>query len=292
MKKTNNKKEQWFFEDTVPYDFEEIKIGVKIKKKLYSGKSCFQKIELYDTHAYGRILALDGVIQTSEKDEFVYHEMLCQTPLFLHSDPKNVLIIGGGDGGSLEEVLKHKVEKAIMVEIDEKVVKLCQKYLPLISKKAFKNKKAELIITDGKEYIKKHKNYFDVIILDLSDPAGPAEDLISLNFYKKVEKALRENGIVSVQSGSFTCQSELVSKIFNRIKKVFPYCEIRRAVVHCYQAGEYSFTIGSKKNLKTITFNQIEKKYKKLNLDLKYYSPEIHFSSKVLPKYLKEKIDK
>ena len=292
MKKTNNKKEQWFFEDTVPYDFSEIKIGIRIKKKLYSGKSCFQKIEFYDTYAYGRILALDGIVQTSEKDEFIYHETLCQTPLFLHNNAENVLVVGGGDGGSLKQILKHKTIKPTMVEIDEKVVQLCQKYLPLISSKAFKNPRTELIIGDGKKQIEKRKNYFDVIILDLSDPAGPAEDLISLNFYKKTAQALKKDGIISIQSGSFTCQPELVSKIFKRVKKVFPYYEIRRAVVPSYQAGEYSFTIGSKKNLKKITFNQIKNKYKKLNLDLKYYSPEIHFSSKVLPKYLKEKIDK
>ena len=292
MKNLTAKKDKWFFEEPIPYDVSKVMIGIKIKKKLYSGKSSFQKIGLYHSYDYGRILVLDGILQTSEKDEFIYHEMLCQVPLFLHKNPQRILIIGGGDGGSLEEVLKHKIEKVWLVEIDKKVIELSQKYLPFISKGAFKNKKAEIIIGDGKEYINKYKDFFDVIILDLSDPGGPAKDLISLNFYKKAESTLRKNGIISIQSGSFTCQPELVSLIFNRIRKIFPSVEIHRAVVPSYQAGEYSFIVGSTANLKKIDLKDIEKKYKKLKLDLKYYSPEIHFASQVLPKYIAEKIKK
>ncbi len=283
------KKDEWFFEEPIPYDVSNAIIGMKIKKKLYAGKSTFQNIELYDTYDFGRILVLDGILQTSEKDEFVYHEMLCQVPMFLHENPQKVLIIGGGDGGSLEEALKHKVEKVWMVEIDEKVIDLSRKYLPSISKGAFKNKKAEIVVGDGKEFIKRYHDFFDVVILDLSDPAGPAKDLISLNFYKKVKRALKKNGIVSIQSGSLDDQIKLVATIFKRIKKIFPVAEIRRAVIPSYWE-EYSFIIGSTANLKKIAFKDIEKKYKKLKLDLKYYSPEIHFASKVLPKYLKEKI--
>jgi len=285
------KKSQWYFENPeVPFDISDIMIGFKIKKKLYSGKSQFQKIEFFDVYYYGRVLALDGIVQTSEKDEFIYHEMLCQVPMFLHKNPKRVLIVGGGDGGSLEEILKHKIEKVWMVEIDKKVIELSQKYLPSISKGAFSDKRAEVVVEDGKEFIKRHEDFFDVIVLDLSDPGGPAKDLISLNFYKRVKKALRKNGMVSIQSGSFTCQPELVRTIFKRVRKIFPSAEIRRAVVPSYQAGEYSFTVGSKANLKKITVKDIERKYKKLKLNLGYYSPEIHFISKILPKYLKEKM--
>lgn len=286
------RKNKWFFEETVPYDNSRIVIGIEIKKKLYSGKSTYQKIEFFDTYFYGRILVLDGILQTSEKDEFIYHEMLCQIPMLLVKNPRRVLIIGGGDGGALKEVLKHKIEKVWMVEIDKKVIKLSKKYIPSISKGAFKDKRAEVIIGDGKEYMKKKNNFFDVIILDLSDPGGPAEDLISLKFYKDVKKALRKGGIVSIQSGSFTCQAKLVTTIFNRIKKVFPYVEIHKAVIPSYQAGEYSFTIGSENNLEKLTLKNLKEKFKKLKLSLKYYNPEIYFASKVLPNYLKEKFKK
>jgi spermidine synthase len=285
--------EKWFFEKEVPYDAYDVMVGLKLKKKLYSGKSSFQKIEVYDTFAYGKILVLDGILQTSEKDEFVYHEMLCHLPLFLHKNPERVLILGGGDGGSLKEVLKHKIKKVWMVEIDKKVVEISKKYIPSISGKSFNNKRAEIIFEDGKEFIKKYNDFFDVIIFDLSDPAGPAEGLISGYFYKSVKRALRKNGIISIQSGSLNDQPKLASLIFKRTSKIFPYIEMHRAVVPSYYAGEYAFNIASSTfDFRKITFKKIEKKYKKLKLDLRYYSPEIHSASKVLPRYLRDKIKK
>jgi spermidine synthase len=278
---------KWFFEKEVPYDTSRISIGIEIKKKLYAGRSPFQKIDFYDTYSFGRILTLDDIVQTSEQDEFIYHEMICQVPMFLHKNPKKVLIVGGGDGGSLEEILKHPIERVWMVEIDGKVVELCQKYLPSISKDAFKDKRAEVIIGDGQKLIKQYKNFFDVIILDLSDPDGPAKNLISTGFYQQVKKALRPGGIVSIQSGSLTCQPDLVKTIYQRIKKIFPSAEVRSAVVPTYEAGEYSFIIGAKADLKKIKLSDIEKKYKKLKLNLRYYYPEISFSTKVLPDYLR-----
>ncbi len=286
------KKSKWFFEEDVPYDTSGIKIGMEIKRKIYSGKSNYQKIDFFDTYAYDRILVLDGILQTSEKDEFIYHEMLCQLPMFLHKNPKRILIIGGGDGGSLEEILKHKIEKVWIVEIDEKVIELSKKYIPSISKGSFNNKKAEIIIGDGKKYIKRHRNFFDVIIIDISDPLGHSKELISLNFYQDVKKALNKNGIVSIQSGSLNDQPILVAKIFERIKKIFPFADVHWAVVPSYQAGEYSFIIGAKENLGKLTQKDLQKKYGKLNLKLKYFSPEIYFTSRVLPKYLAEKIEK
>jgi len=283
-------KNKWFFEDQVPYDEGTTMIGLKIKKKLYSGKSIYQRIDFYDTYSFGKILVLDGILQTSEKDEFVYHEMICHIPLFLHKNPKKVLIIGGGDGGSLKETLKHKAEEVVMVEIDKKVVDLSKKYLPSISKNAFKDKRAKLIIGDGKAFIEKNTNTFDVIILDLSDPDGPAKELTSLNFYKNVKKCLKKDGVISVQSGSFSVQPKLVSTIYNRIKKVFPFYEIHKAVVEAYQAGEFSFTIGAKENITKVTKKQLENRFKKAKLKLRYFNPSIYFSSKVLPKYLKERL--
>ncbi|MFH1582358.1 MAG: polyamine aminopropyltransferase [bacterium] len=283
------KKSQWYIEDlNVPFDVSNLLIGLKIKKRLYSGKSAFQKIEFLDVHYYGKILALDGIVQTSEKDEFIYHEMICHPPMFLHKNPKKVLIIGGGDGGALEEILKHKVEEVVMVEIDKKVVDLSKKYLLSISKNAFKDKRAKLIIGDGKDFIEKHVNAFDVIILDLSDPGGPAKELMSLNFYKNVKKCLRKDGIVSIQSGSFSYQSKMLKTIFERIKRIFSSAEIRKLVVPVYNAGVFSFIIGAKGDIGKVTKKDIEQKLKKAKMDLNYYDSEIHFTSKVLPKYLKE----
>ena len=282
---------KYFIEDPAPYDKTQTIVGMAIKRVLYRGKSSFQKIEFFDTYAFGKILALDGITQTTEVEEFVYHEMLCQVPMLIHNNPKRILIIGGGDGGSLEEVLKYDIERVWMVEIDEMVIDLSKKYLPSISKGAFNDKRAEVIIGDGKEKIRNSRNFFDVIIMDLSDPGGPAEELVSLNFYKDVKRALRKGGIISIQGGSFDVQPDLVKNIYARLSKIFAYVKIHLAVVPAYQAGECCFVIASDdKNLHNITQKEIEKKIKNLKLDLGYLSPEIYFSSQIIPKYLKDKL--
>ncbi len=277
----------WFFESSLPNCEQSFKIGINTKKKLYSGKSKFQEIEIYDTDYFGKMLVLDGIIQTTEKDNFIYHEMLCHTPLFYHPNPKKVLIIGGGDGGALREVLKHQIEEAWMVEIDGEVVELCKKHMPTLSDGAFENEKTNLIIGDGKETIKNHKNYFDVIIMDLSDPEGPAEELITEEFYQDVKNALTENGVISIQSGSFEFQPTEVATIHQRVKNIFESVKAHKAVVPTYQGCEFSFIMAAKFDLNSVTEKEINYRFNKLNLEnLKYYTPEIHFASAVLPKYL------
>ena len=177
-----------------------------------------------------------------------------------------------------------------MVEIDQKVIEISKKYLPSVSKGAFDSKKAEVIVGNGLEFIKKYRNFFDVIILDLSDPWGPAQQLISVKFYKNIKKALRKGGVVSVQGGCFFYQIKLVETIFKRLKKIFSSIVLHRAPVVLYGVGELNFAIASDVNLKKISLRNIEKKFKKLKLNLKYYSPEIHLASAVLPKYLVEEI--
>jgi spermidine synthase len=288
------KKSEYFFEGVVPFEQPAMKVGFRIRKKLYEGKSRFQKIKVFNLYTYGNTLMLDDIVQTTVNDEFIYHEMLCQVPMFTHPSPKNVLIIGGGDGGALEEVLKHRlVKKAVMVEIDGKVIEISKKYLPSISKNAFKDKRTTLIIGDGKKYIEDHEKEFDVVILDLSDPDGPAKDLISLSFYGSVKKALKKNGIVSLQSGSFTTQPGLVSTIFKRLQKIFSYVEVRRAGVPAYQAGEYSFTLASDYNFTIVSQKTLEKKFNRAkHMNLQYWSPDIHVASAILPKYLKTSLAK
>ncbi|MDP4007439.1 MAG: polyamine aminopropyltransferase [bacterium] len=286
------KKVTYFFEGEVPFDTIETKIGFRVKKGLYSGKSSYQKIHIFDLYFYGKTLFLDRVLQTAEKDEFIYHEMLCQAPLFVHSSPRRVLIVGGGDGGSLEEVLKHiSVQEAWMVEIDKKVVDISRKYLPSISKNAFQDKRAHLIYGDGKEFITKREDFFDVVILDLSDPGGPARNLISQKFYDSVKRSLHKNGIVSIQLGSLTTQPGLITLIKRRLQKVFRFVQIRGAVVPSYQAGLYSFMMASDFNFLKVSQSVLEKKFKNAKkMNLKYWSPEIHEASAVLPLYLKQEL--
>lgn len=283
------KKYRWVSEALdLPYDDLGTKINLQVKKKLFSGESLFQKIKVYNSIGFGRILLLDGAFQTSERDEFIYHEMISHLPLFYHRNPKKVLIIGGGDGGTLEEVLKHPIEKVWMVEIDKKVIEVSKKYLSSISKRAFKDKRAEVVIGDGVKFIKDYKSFFDVIILDLSDPWGPAKKLISKSFYKNIRQALKKDGFISAQSGSFFCQSELVALISRRLRKIFSFVKVHRAPVLIYGVGDFSFTIASDVDFKKADFKKIKKRFENYSLKLKYYSPEIHFSSAILPKYLRD----
>ncbi len=284
-------KKKFIYEKEVPLSKAEVRIGFPLIKKIYSGKSKYQEIDIVELDFWGKTLFLDKILQTCEKDEFVCHEMITCFPLFSCNKPRKVLIIGGGDGGVLKQALRHKsVEQVLMVELDNKVVELCQKYLPEISGNAFKDKRSEVIIDDGQKIIDNYTNYFDVIILDLPDPYENCKDLISVNFYKKIKKALTKNGIVSVQSGSFTSQIELVSMINKRLKKVFKFVEPIRVCVPSYQAGEFSLTMASDFNFKNIEVKELKKKSEKM--EFKYWSPEVHLASMVIPKYIYNELKK
>lgn len=272
----------------IPFDDSAMVSTIEVSKKIYSGKSKYQKIEIYDSLGLGKVLILDGVFQTSEKEEFIYHEMMAHLPFFYFLNnsktPKNVLIIGGGDGGILEEVLKHKTEKVFMVEIDEKVISVSKKYLSSISRGAFSDRRTELIIQDGKKFIKNYKNFFDIIILDLSDPWGAARGLISEKFYIDVREALAEKGVISIQSGSFDCQLKLVSLISKRLKKFFPSVKMHMAAVPLYGSGEYSFSVAANFDLdKKFNIEKMKTISDPLKPKLRYWSPEIHLASAVLP---------
>lgn len=283
-------KENWFFEKKTPLSDSRLKFGIEIKKKLYSGKSKFQDVEFYDTYEFGKIMVLDGMVQTSEKDEFIYHENIVHLPMFYHANPQDILIIGGGDGGALREVLNHPVKNVTMVEIDDLVIDLSKKFLPSISAGAFDDKRANLIIGDGKKFIENTEKQFDVIIMDLSDPEGPAEDLIGLDFYKNVKKILKPNGVIAIQSGSLSYQPKIVSTINKRINTVFSSVKVHKAVIPTYEGGEFSLTIASDVDLNNVEKETIAARLEKLNLNLKYYTPEIHFASAVLPKYLQDRL--
>ena len=287
-------KQNIVFVADIPFDEAKMVIGYEVKKKLYSGESAYQEIDVFDLGFYGKALFLDGILQTTLKDEFIYHEMLCQTPLFLHSSPKRVLIIGGADGGALEEVLKHSsVKEAWMVEIDKKAIDISRKYLPSISKNAFSDKRTHLVIEDGKKFVKEYKGLFDIIIMDLSDPGGPAQKLISMKFYKDVKRILKKGGIISIQSGSLSSQPKLVALIKKRLENIFRFVSVRTAVVPSYQEGLFTFTMASDFNFKKVSESLLEKKFKKAKkMNLKYWSPSVAVASVILPRYIKDFLTK
>jgi spermidine synthase len=273
--------EKWFFEEFIPGEPKTSTWGFQIEKEIYSGESKFQKIEVFKTKEFGRILVLDGEIEISEKDEFVYHEMLVHPAMFYHKNPKVVLIIGGGDGGALREVVKYPVKEIYLVDIDKKVIEIARKYLPSLSKGAFKDKRLKIFNEDALKFIKRYKNFFDVIIEDLTDPKTISMNLWKIGFFKDVFNALKEDGIAAFQSGYL--REPFAKKARRNIKEVFPFLKIHRAFVPCFPFDEHTFSSGSKKiNFNKISFDAIKKKHKKLNLKTRYYSPEIHFASAIL----------
>lgn len=265
---------------------EDAAMTYKVKETLVRKKTKYQDLAILDTEAFGRMLVLDGIIQTTIKDEFVYHEMITHIPLFTHPNPKKVLVVGGGDGGTIREILRHpSVEKAVLCEIDGDVIEECKKYLPEISC-ALDDPRCEIFVGDGIKYVKEHKNEFDVIIVDSTDPFSMAEGLFGGNFYKDICNALTEDGIFIAQTETPFFLPETVKKVYDDAKAIFPITKLFMAAIPTYPGGYWSFTIGSKKyDPSTIDIAKIPE------MDNKYYTPEIHKACFILPAYVKKLIE-
>ncbi|MFH1777486.1 MAG: polyamine aminopropyltransferase [Candidatus Omnitrophota bacterium] len=271
--------------------YQDMQLGLAIKDTIFTERSKFQRINIYDTYRFGKALVLDGIIQTTEKDEFIYHEMMSHLPLFSHPAPKNILIIGGGDGGILREVLKHPVKKACLVELDPTVISVCKKYLSSICKNAFRDQRSVIIIDDGAEFIKKTQEKFDVVIIDSPDPIGPAKVLFSKTFYKNLKKIITAKGIIVRQSGSSTTQiSELILAV-RKIKRLFKYVNPYTTSIPTYIGGMFTIVYASPSiSVDKLNFHRITTRYAQLKLNARYYNPEIHKASFALPNYIKERM--
>ncbi len=263
----------------------DLSLKARVKETLFMGKSDFQDVAVVDSHQFGRMLVLDGVFQTSVADEFIYHEMIAHVPLFTHPNPKNVLVIGGGDGGTVREVVRHEsVEKAEMVEIDGVVVDVCKKFLPEISQAMINNHpKLDLKIGDGISHMKEAENKYDVIIVDCSDPIGPGEGLFTPEFYRNVYKALKVDGLFVQQTESPFYHQELITYLHKEISKLFPITKAYLASIPTYPSGLHCFTMGSKKYEPT----QVDTENLQ-ELTTRYYNKEIHKSSFVLPNFVQD----
>lgn len=255
---------------------------VKVKETLHREKTRYQDLMIVDTYQFGRTLVLDGYIQTTERDEFIYHEMLVHVPLMAHADPERVLVIGGGDGGAIREVVRHKkVERAFLVDIDERVVAACREYLPSLSS-ALDDPRVTVTIEDGIEYVKRFKEAFDVIIVDSTDPLGPSVGLFDRSFYESARDALRSGGILVAQSEQVMFQPDTVRDIVTTLGAIFPVTKLYLAWVPTYSAWGYGFTIATKgPDPAVISNDDLEGK-------TRYYSTEVHRAAFVLPPFVKE----
>jgi spermidine synthase len=263
--------------------------SIKIKDILYSGKSEYQKIDIVETTDFGRMMLLDGIIMLTEKFEFSYHEMITHVPLFTHPNPERVLVIGGGDGGTAREVVKHKsVKECVMVEIDGCVVEKSKEFFPTLSS-VFNDPKLTLLIEDGVSYMQEHRNEFDIIIIDSTDPIGPAEGLFSQKFYQNVYDALKKDGIVTAQGESSYYYPNIQKNLLSNIKKIFPYVTMYMSFIPFYPGGAWSLAFGSKKHKETDTtrFDEMEA----FSKNLRYFNENIYRACFYLPNFAKEIVE-
>lgn len=263
-------------------------LTVGLKKLLFSVQSEYQLVEVYETDTWGNLMTIDGMVMLSERDEFVYHEMLAHVPMFTHPEPKRVLIIGGGDGGTAREVLKHSsVVHVDMVEIDKTVVDASKKHFPGVGD--FDNPKLNVLYEDGIAFIQNVLNPYDVIIIDGSDPVGPAEGLFEKDFYQYCKNALTENGVLSTQTESPWVESyhPSMKKVFSALDDLFPIAKMYLSFIPLYPAGMWSMGLASMKEspLQEEVQKRIQRKKKMLS-DLNYYNSEVHKASFALPNFV------
>lgn len=258
-------------------------ITTKISRTIHTEKTEYQKLDIIETNQFGKMLVLDGMVMTTDEDEFVYHEMITHIALNTHANPKRVLVVGGGDGGAIREIVKHScIEIAVLAEIDGRVVETSKQFLPQISS-ALSNSKVDIQVTDGIKYIHDHKAEFDIIIVDSTEPVGPAVGLFEKGFYQGIYDCLKEDGILVAQTESPWFNKELIKRVFKDIKSIFPITRLYTASIPTYPSGLWSFTIGSKK------YDPLNIKDDKImELDTKYYTKHIHKSAFILPKFVEE----
>lgn len=256
-------------------------ITAKINQTLHTEQTEFQKLDMVETEEFGNMLILDGMVMTTQKDEFVYHEMVAHVPLFTHPNPENVLVVGGGDGGVIREVLKHpSVKKATLVEIDGKVIEYSKKYLPEIAGK-LEDPRVEVKVDDGFMHIANSENVYDVIMVDSTEPVGPAVNLFTKGFYAGISKALKEDGIFVAQTDNPWFTPELITQVQRDVREIFPITRLYIANIPTYPSGMWTFTIGSKKH------DPLEVEENRFfDIETKYYTKELHKAAFVLPKFV------
>ncbi|MBS4178010.1 spermidine synthase [Lederbergia citrea] len=256
-------------------------ITMKVKRTLHTEQTDFQMLEMVETEEWGNMLLLDGMVMTTVKDEFVYHEMVAHVPLFTHPNPEKVLVVGGGDGGVIREIMKHpSVKKAVLVDIDGKVIEYSKQYLPEIAGE-LENERVEVKVGDGFMEIAESENEYDVIMVDSTEPVGPAVNLFTKGFYAGISKALKEDGIFVAQTDNPWFKADLIREVQNDVKEIFPITRLYIANVPTYPSGMWTFTLGSKQH---DPLDVADSRFHEIHT--KYYTKELHKAAFVLPKFV------
>lgn len=272
----------WYTEFQTPA----VGLTCKVTRTLIEEHTGFQHMAIIETEQFGRMLVLDGMVQTTEKDEFVYHEMIAHVALHTHPNPRRVAVIGGGDGGTIREVLKHpSVEEAVLVEIDGRVVEASREYLPSISG-GLSDPRVTVNIADGVKHIREAEGEYDVVLIDSTEPVGSAVGLFSPEFYTDVRKALREDGIMVAQTESPFFNQDLIRRTQAGIRAAFPVTRLYLAHVPTYPSGLWSFTLGSLRH-DPLGVDPAAIKA----MPTKYYNRDVHFAAFQLPSFVRELVE-
>lgn len=279
--------ELWFTEEHT----KDVQFSIKIDRQIASVQSEFQRIDVLQSKEFGRILTLDGFLMVTEKDEFIYHDMITHVPMAVNPNIKKVLVIGAGDGGTIRELLRYKtIEHIDMVEIDEEVVKVCEEYLPQTACQ-LRNEKVHIYFEDGLRFVRRKEEEYDLIIVDSTDPFGPGEGLFTKEFYGNCYRALKEDGILVNQHESmyYDSYAESMKRAYDRIRSTFPIARIYQAHIPTYPSGHWLFGFASK------TYDPIKNfdgdKWDALGMKTKYYNTLLHIGAFAIPNYVKELIE-
>lgn len=260
-------------------------LTMKVERVLESTESEFQRIDVLENRFYGKLLSLYGSLMVAEGDNNAYNEMISHVPLFTHPEPASVLVIGGGDCGTLTEVLKHpEVKRCTMCEIDEKVVEVSKRHFP-DHVKGLADSRANLVFEDGKQFINDSTESFDVILLDLSDPIGPAFELFQKEFHRSVYNRLADDGILVAQSEAPLLNGEIIQPMYKNLRDIFPIVKMYTCFMPIYPSGHWSFAFCSKKYDPLEDFKR--ERVRQANLDTRYYNEDVHTGSFALPQFIK-----
>ncbi|MBP8763723.1 polyamine aminopropyltransferase [Acetoanaerobium noterae] len=279
--------ELWYTEQQT----DEVRFSIKVKQHLYTGKSEFQDVDVFESEEFGKFLTLDGLMMVTEKDEFIYHDMITHVAMATNPSIKKVLVIGGGDGGTVRELTRYShIEKIDMVEIDKLVVDVSREYLPITASK-LDDPRVSLYFEDGIRFVADTKEIYDLILVDSTDPIGPGEGLFTTEFYQNCFNILSDNGILVNQSESpyYDQFSHEMKRAHKKIKNIFPISKVYQFHMPTYPSGHWLFGFASKKldPIKDVDFD----KWNALGIKTKYYNPQLHVGCFALPSYVQEMLD-
>ena len=279
--------ELWFSE----YHTKDVKLAMRVKKQLYSKKSDYQQIDVLETDEFGRVLVLDGNVMLTERDEFIYDEMITHVPMSVHPNIRKVLVIGVGDGGVVKELARYEqIERIDLVEMDEMVAEACRQYLPENASR-LDDERVHIYYENALKFIRRCEDKYDLIIVDSNDPFGPSEGLFTKEFYGNCYKALKEDGIMVNQQGSpfYAEDAAAMQGSHKRIASTFPICRVYQAHIPTYAAGYWLFGFASKKYHPIDDFDP--ERFKSLHLKTRYYTTRLHVGAFYLPAFLEEMLE-